>query len=147
MRKRRKRPTDDVLILPDDLLRRTIPGNGGCLLWTGSHNSSGSPYIALRANGYKRDYTVRKLLWEYYEGREVPSRKPVVTSCYDQSCIAREHMIVRWNDRPGQAEPRKLGTKRKCLTCGKTFRRDPARALFVCEPCQRNNSYQSGGLA
>lgn len=67
--------------------KNVTAGPGGCLVWTGTINTTG--YGTFHLNGQK--YRTHKWLWEYFNG-PVPSGKELAHKCHNRACVSLAHV-------------------------------------------------------
>jgi hypothetical protein len=72
--------------------RRTQPGDGGCLIWTGSRDSDGYPKIILTTDGTRSQAPVHRVYWELING-PIPDGLHLckTVGCVNRRCINPDH--------------------------------------------------------
>jgi hypothetical protein len=73
-----------------ELLRRTQPGPGGCLLWTGAHTPRGYPVV--KVDG--REVYVHREVYRLSHGKLAPGAV-VDQTCNHPACIKPGHLVAK----------------------------------------------------
>jgi hypothetical protein len=72
---------------------RTIPGENGCLLWTGPVSKKGQPRCHIDGRGSAQ---VRRVVWALFTGDPPPPKMWVGVTCGVQACLNPDHLLLRY---------------------------------------------------
>lgn len=70
------------------LAEKVVPGDGGCLLWTGWLNNKGYGFISV---GGGDDAEVHRYVWEKENG-PIPSGMVIDHRCHNRNCVNIDHL-------------------------------------------------------
>jgi len=95
--------------LAERFTARTVPGENGCVLWTGPVSASGHPLT--------HDFgliSARAVAWRLHRGRRPQRAMVVVTTCGDRLCVAGDHLrLARKATILRQNAPQLVANRRK----------------------------------
>jgi hypothetical protein len=73
------------------LLRRVVPGPGGCWIWTGAIDGRGYGNVGRMASGARKNWIVHRLVYEFAVG-PIPPDHDVHHICEVKRCIFPKHL-------------------------------------------------------
>lgn len=92
-----------TLTLKERVARKTVPGGGGCMLWTGGLAQQRHPILILN----KKTMRVRRLVYQAGKG-DITSNTKVWLTCKNNKCVTLDHMRAKAN----KARPSKYTQRR-----------------------------------
>ncbi|TFV91394.1 HNH endonuclease [Blastococcus sp. CT_GayMR16] len=119
---------------------RSVPGPGGCLLWTGARSDRGYGTICITEGGRKRWLLVHRVAYEAVKG-PIPAGTVVRHCCDVRHCVAAEHLISgSYSDNTQDMlerdrQPEHMRRRLTCRKCGARNWRETPQGGRVCRPC------------